>query len=50
MFNETLDDGQRLVNNRVALIKTIARIFSDPDTRHVVLKHVDPYTLQVIDR
>ena len=33
---------------RVALIKTIARIFSDPDTRHVVLKHVDPYTLQVV--
>jgi dystroglycan 1 len=48
VFNETLDDGQRLVNNRVALIKTIARIFSDPDTRHVVLKHVDPYTLQVV--
>jgi neurexin len=48
VFNETLDDSKRLVNNRVALIKTIARIFSDPDTRHVVLKHVDPYTLQVV--
>jgi len=48
VFNETLDDGQRLVNNRVALIKTIARIFSDADTRHVVLKHVDPFSLQVV--
>ena len=47
MFNETLDDGQRLLNSRVSLMKTIARIFNDKDTEHVVLKNVDPTNLQV---
>jgi len=48
VFNETLDDGQRLLNSRVSLMKTIARIFNDKDTRNVVLKNVDPANLQVI--
>jgi len=48
VFNETLDDGQRLLNNRVGLLKTISRIFKDPDTRHVVLKNIDPTNFQVI--
>jgi len=48
VFNETLDDGQRLLNSRVSLMKTIARIFNDKDTEHVVLKNVDPANLQVI--
>ena len=47
VFNETLDDGQRLLNSRVSLMKTIARIFNDKDTEHVVLKNVDPTNLQV---
>ncbi|XP_023319632.1 dystroglycan [Eurytemora carolleeae] len=47
VFNDTLDDGTRLLNNRVRLIKTIAKIFNDPDTRHVVLKNVDPISFEV---
>jgi len=48
VFNDTLDDGQRLTNNRMRIMKTIARIFNDADTSNVVLKTIDPSSLEVV--
>lgn len=48
VFNDTLDDGNKLAASRVKLVKTLARIFNDADTRHIVLKSVDPDTLEVM--
>jgi len=47
VFNDTLDDGNKLAESRVFLAKTIAKIFNDKDTKHIVLKSVDPDTLEV---
>lgn len=48
VFNDTLDDGNKLAESRVFLMKTIAKIFNDKDTKHIVLKSVDPDTLEVM--
>ena len=45
VFNDTLDDGTRLARSRVRLMKRIARLFRDPDTRHIVLSRVDQASL-----
>ena len=47
VFNDTLDDGTKLSRSRVKLMKKIARIFRDEDTRHIVLSKVDPVSLEV---
>ena len=47
VFNDTLDDGTRLARSRVRLMKRIARLFRDPDTRHIVLSRVDRDTCEV---
>ena len=47
VFNDTLDDGTKLSRSRVKIMKKIARIFRDEDTRHIVLSKVDPVTLEV---
>ena len=47
VFNETLDDGTKLSRSRVKLLKKMARLFRDEDTRHIVLSKVDPSTLEV---
>jgi len=47
LFNDTLDDGIKLSRSRVKIMKKIARIFRDEDTRHIVLSKVDPVTLEV---
>jgi len=46
-FNDTLDDGTKLSRSRVRLMKQLARIFRDEDTRNIVLSKVDPVTLEV---
>ena len=46
-FNDTLDDGTKLSRSRVRLMKQLARIFRDEDTRHIVLSKVDPVSLEV---
>ena len=47
VFNETLDDGIKLSRSRVKLLKKMARLFRDEDTRHIVLSKVDPSSLEV---
>ena len=46
-FNDTLDDGNKLSRSRVRLMKQLARIFGNEDTKHIVLSKVDPVTLEV---
>ena len=46
-FNDTLDDGTKLSRSRVRIMKQLARIFRDEDTKHIVLSKVDPVTLEV---
>ena len=47
VFNDTLDDGTKLSRSRVRLMKVLARMFRDKDTRNIVLSKVDPDTLEV---
>ena len=47
VFNDTLDDGTKLSRSRVRLMKVLARLFRDKDTRNIVLSKVDPDTLEV---
>ena len=47
VFNDTLDDGTKLSRSRVRLLKKLARMFRDEDTRHIVLSKVDPVTMEL---
>ena len=47
VFNDTLDDGTKLSRSRVRLLKKLARMFRDEDTRHIVLSKVDPGTMEL---